>query len=210
MADDLHEVRRALRRAEDRKKKQAKRRDEDSGLTRQCFHTALCIGLLADYDMRAGAAWLESDHRGRGWRQDDVEVDDVLIRLRNTFLESDLDALDDLRDPERTPLPSSAFACAARFAEEYKLGRWVRAQNLAGASVRTPCLIAEFQKKLQSKPPPVQLRSVPQTENSTGRNWAFRWRRSQGGVFGKIRTQEPITTAESRDKDRGCVAEGHV
>ena len=63
MADDLHEVRRALRRAEDRKKKQAKRRDEDSGLTWQRFHTALCIGLLADYDMRAAAAWLESPHR---------------------------------------------------------------------------------------------------------------------------------------------------
>ena len=132
-------------------------------------------------------------------------MDDVLARLRNMFLEFDLDALDALRDPEQTSLTPSAFACAARVAEEYRLGLWVRAQNLAGASVRTPLLIAEFQANLETKPPPVQLRSVPQTENSTGRNWAFRWRRSQGGVFGKIRTEEPIGCAEKREKD-GVVA----
>ena len=128
-------------------------------------------------------------------------MDDILQRLRNIFLESDLDALDDLRDPERTRLTPSAFACAARVAEEYRLGLWVRAQNLAGASVRTPVLIAEFQANLESQPPPVELRSVPRTENSTGRNWAFRWRRSQGGVFGKLRTNEPISTEEMRQKE---------
>ena len=121
--------------------------------------------------------------------------------MRNIFLESDLDALDALRGPERTRLTPSAFACAARVAEEHRLGLWVRAQNLAGASVRTPVLIAEFQANLESQPPPVELRSVPLTENSTGRNWAFRWCRSQGGVFGKLRTNEPISTEEMRQKE---------
>ena len=73
--------------------------------------------------------------------------------------------------------------------------------------MRTPRLIAEFQRWLEAQPPPVQLRSVPVSENSTGRNWAFRWRRSQGGVFGKIRTQEPLTIPEIREKDWGRVAE---
>ena len=146
MDDALRDVQRALRRARDLKKKRDKRRDLETGLTKQCFDTALCIGLLADYDMRAGAAWLESPHRGSCWRQDDVEADDMLQRLRKTFLESDIDALDALRDPDQTSLPQSAFACAARVAEEYKLGLWVREKNLVGASVRTSRLIAEFQK----------------------------------------------------------------
>ena len=73
--------------------------------------------------------------------------------------------------------------------------------------MRTPRLVAEFQRRLEAQPPPVQLRSVPETENSTGHNWAFRWRRSQGGVFGKIRTQELLTTPEIREKDWGRVAE---
>ena len=201
MADVLREVQRALRRAYDKKRKRAQRTDDDTGVTKACLDTALCIGLLADYDMRAGAAWLESPQRRGHACKDDISMDDILQRLRDIFLESDLDALDDLRDPERTRLTPSAFACAARVAEEYRLGLWVRAQNLAGASVRTPVLIAEFQANLESQPPPVELRSVPRTENSTGRNWAFRWRRSQGGVFGKLRTNEPISTEEMRQKE---------
>ena len=62
----------------------------------------------------------------------------MLQHLRNTFLESGIGALDALRDPERTSLPQSAFANAARFVEESRLGMWAREQNLAGASVRTP------------------------------------------------------------------------
>ena len=201
MDGGLREVQCALRRARDLKRKRAERTDEDTGVSKQCFYTALCIGLLADYDMRAGAAWLECSHRRGLPCKDDMETADVLERLRNIFLEADLDALDALRDPERTSLPPSAFACAARVAEEYRLGMWVREQNLAGASVRTPFLIDEFQKKLDSKPPPVQLRAVPQIANNTGRSWALRRRRSQGVVFGKIRTQEPIATAECREND---------
>ena len=129
------------------------------------------------------------------------------LPLRWLKVRSGIDALDAFRDPEQTSLSQSAFACAARVAEEYKLGLWVREKDLVGASVRTPRLIAEFQRRLEAQPPPVQLRSVPETENNTGRNWAYRWRRSQGGVFGKIRTQEPIATFEIREKDWGRAAE---
>ena len=56
MTDDLREVQRAIRRARDKKRKRAQRTDDDTGVTKTCLDTALCIGLLADYDMRAGAA----------------------------------------------------------------------------------------------------------------------------------------------------------
>ena len=78
MNDALREVQRALRRAKDKKRKRDERRGAETEFSKRCFDTALCIGLLAEYDMRAGAAWLESSHRGRGWRQGDVEIDDVL------------------------------------------------------------------------------------------------------------------------------------
>ena len=171
-------------------------------MTWQCLKTALCIGLVADCDMRAGAAWLESPQRRGHARNEELNMDDVLARLRNMFREYELDELESLRDPERTSLSASAFACAARIAQEYKLGLWVRSQNLAGASVRTPRLISAFQLSLETQPPPVELKCAPLTENSTGRNWAFRWRRSQGAIFAKIRTEEAIDTPAKRDKAR--------
>ncbi len=121
------------------------------------------------------------------------------------FREADLEFLDALRDPSRTSLSASAFATAARVAEEYKLGSWVRANNLDGTAIRTPRLIAEYQRRLAEQPPPVLLSSVPWTENSTGRNWAFRWRRSQGAMFGKLRIEADVTLPEKRQKAGGCV-----
>ena len=103
-------------------------------------------------------------------------------------------------------MSAAAFATAARAAEEYKLGSWVRANNLDGTAIRTARLIVEYQRRLADQPPPVFLRSVPWTENSTGRNWAFRWRRSQGAVFGKLRTEADVTLPQKRQKAGGCVA----
>ena len=164
MAADLSAVTLALKRAKDKKRKRLERTDDDTGLPKTCLETALCIGLLAHDDMRAAAAWLESPHRRGGACKDSINGVDLLQHLRNIFLEADLDALDALRGPERTSLPPSAFACAARFA---RLGMWVRERNLAGAPVRTPFLIDEFQKELESSPPPVQLRSVPEMADDT-------------------------------------------
>ena len=120
-------------------------------------------------------------------------------------MEADLDFLDELRDATRTSLSAAAFATAARAAEEYKLGGWVRAQNLDGTSIRTARLIVEYQRRISEQPPSVPLRSAPWTTNSTGRNWAFRWRRSQGAMFGKLRTEADVTVPEKREKARGCV-----
>ena len=85
-------------------------------------------------------------------------------------------------------------------AEEYKLGLWVRKQNLAGVAVRTPRLIEEYRKLVHEQPPAVPLRSVPQLENSTGRNWARRWRRCQDALYGKLRTEEALALEEKRAK----------
>ena len=110
-----------------------------------------------------------------------------------------------MRDPTRTSLSAAAFATAARAAEEYKLGGWVRAQNLNGTSIRTARIIVEYQRRISEQPPSVPLRSAPWATNSTGRNWAFRWRRSQGAMFGKLRTEADVTLPEKREKARGCV-----
>jgi hypothetical protein len=155
--------------------------------------------------MRAGVVWLESaNRRGKAWRED-LSSTDVLLRLQMFFREADLEFLDELRDPSRTSLSAAAFATAAPPAEEYKLGGWVRALNLDGTAIRTARLIVEYQRRIAEQPPSVRLRSVPWTANSTGRNWAFRWRRSQGAMFGKLRTEDDVTLPEKREKARGCV-----
>ena len=117
--------------------------------------------------------------------------------------EADLFCLDALRDPSRTALSASAFATAARVAEEYKLGGWVRAINLDGTAIRTPRLLAEYHRRLAEQPPPVPLRSVAWTHTSTGRNWAWRWRRSQGAMLAKIRVEADVTLPEKREKAGG-------
>ena len=128
-----------------------------------------------------------------------------LAAIAAFFTEADLEFLDELRDPSRTSLSAAAFATAARAAEEYKLGSWVRANNLDGTAIRTARLIVEYQRRIAEQPPPVRLRSAPWTGNSTGRNWAFRWRRSQGAMFGKLRIEADVTLPEKREKARGCV-----
>ena len=125
--------------------------------------------------------------------------------IADVFWEADLEFLDELRDPSRTSLSAATFATAARAAEEYKLSDWVRTRNLDGTAIPTARLIDEYQRRLAEQPPSVRLRSVPWTANSTGRNWAFRWRRSQGAMFGKLRTEDDVTLPEKREKARGCV-----
>ena len=155
---------------------------------------------MADCDMRAGAAWLESKQRHGRPLQGCTSGDDLLERLRDVFREAGLDWLDSLRDVNRTSLSGAAFSDAARVAEEYKLGLWMRRQNVAGVAVRTPRLIEEYRKLVDEQPPAVPLKSVPQLENSTGRNWARRWRRCQVALYGKLRTEEAVAREEKRAK----------
>ena len=205
IAGDFIRAARALFLARNKRNMRVARTDELTGLSHVCLHTAVCIGLLASCDMRAGVVWLESaNRRGKAWRED-LSSAEVLQRLQHFFMEADLDFLDELRDPTRTSLSAAAFATAARAAEEYKLGGWVRAQNLNGTSIRTARLIVEYQRRISEQPPSVPLRSAPWTTNSTGRNWAFRWRRSQGAMFGKLRTEADVAVPEKREKARGCV-----
>ena len=124
MAADFLRAARAMRRARNNRNMRVARTDDRTGLSHVCLHTAVCIGLLASCDMRAGVVWLESaNRRGKAWRED-LSSAEVLQRLQHFFMEADLDFLDELRDPTRTSLSAAAFATAARAAEEYKLGGW--------------------------------------------------------------------------------------
>ena len=84
-----------------------------------------------------------------------LEHNTCWTRWRSIFREADLDALDALREPERTWLSPAAFRHAAHVAEQCRLGLWVREKNLAGTPVLAPVLIDEFRKKIESQPPPV-------------------------------------------------------
>ena len=200
MEDDLYDMTAELRRLRDKKRKRSSRTDDRTGLSLRTLHTAMCIGLLCGCDMRAGAAWLESAQRRGKTSTEDLDAGDALLRLRDFFIEADLDFLDALRHPERTSLSASAFRTASSAAEEFKLAEWVRRENLAGNAIRTPRLIDKYTHQIAEQPPPVAPRSQPSHTNTLGRLWAHRWRMSQGAVFGKLRTEEAITVEDKRAK----------
>ena len=204
MEEAWEENRKALRLARQRLAKHIKTSDPATGISISTLRTAACIGLLSDYDMRAGAAWLQQAHRRGRPLPPGLSGEDVLERLQRYFVEEDPDFLDALRDPEATCLSKGAFRRAERAAKEYRLGQWVREQNLLGKAVRTASLIDRFNDPAVNSFLPRPLPVVAQTEFSTGRNWAMRWRRSQGGLFGKLRTCSAVTRDEKREKVVGA------
>ena len=82
MAEDFIRAARALFLARNKRNMRVARTDERTGLSHVCLHTAVCIGLLASCDMRAGVVWLESaNRRGKAWRED-LSSADILLRLQ--------------------------------------------------------------------------------------------------------------------------------
>ena len=63
----MDETRRELRRLQQRAQKQARRRDDTTGLSQWVLQTALLIALLTNYDFSAGAEWLSQK---TVWRSD--------------------------------------------------------------------------------------------------------------------------------------------
>ena len=85
MAEDVLRAARAIRLARKKRNMRVARTDDRTGLSHVCLHTAVCIGLLASCDMRAGVVWLESaPRRGSAWRED-LSSEDVLLRLQLFF-----------------------------------------------------------------------------------------------------------------------------
>ena len=127
--------------------------------------TAVCIGLLCTYGMRAGAAWLESRDRRRRPLACGVEKGDVLERLRDLFRETDFDVLFALQDKDHTNLSPAQYRTAVRMAREYKFGLWVREHNLVGGyAVRTPLIIEQFNDAVAATQCPLPVYSVPSAD----------------------------------------------
>ena len=201
MDDPLERCRRDLRRLNQRKRKQMVTTDEGTGLTLGLWRTALCIGLLCDYDMRAGAAWLEATDRRRRPLAGGVEKGDVLERMREFFREADFDSLFALQDKDLTDLKPGQYRTAVQRAREYKLGLWVREQNLVvGYAVRTPVIIEQFNHGVAAAQCHLPVYPVPSSDFVTGRTWAHRWRKRNGAKFGKLQVLEPLSVQEKRDK----------
>ncbi len=150
--------------------------------------------------MRAGAAWLESEHRRGKPLPEGLHGVDVVERLRHFFIEADPAFICALQDRDTTSLSPEAFRTAVKIAAEYQLGLWVRNENLLGAAVRTTTMIEEFNTVIASRQWPHPLQRIGSSDASTGRNWAFRWRKRNGAKFGKLKVQEDVSLEEKRDK----------
>ena len=125
----------------------------------------------------------------------------MLETLRTFFIESDVQEIDAMQDPAHTCLSRPMYATAQKFAAEYMLGQWVRTQNLTtGMALRTASLIQEFNGRVEAASLDTMLQRIPGIESSTGRSWACRWRTKQRARFGPMRTRQPLTTDDKREK----------
>ena len=201
MDDDLASLRVELRRLRDRKRKRALREAPDASVTKSTWHTALCIGLLADYDFRASVCWLSTKIRRGVALPEHTDLDALLEKLREYFITADPDFLTALQDRDLTPLTQSQYCTAAKFATDYNLGKWVRTQNIEhGASVRTESLRQKYNENAALSQNAGLLLPKAGVDYSTGRNFACRWRLKHRAAYKALRTQEDITREQKHVK----------
>ena len=210
MNENLRAVRADIERLRNLKRKREERRALGTHMTQNTWGTAVCIGLLADYDFRASACWLNCKHRRGQALPNDSDWDTLLTELRDYFVEADVDFLHRLEDAAATPLSKSMYKTAVKFAAEYKLGLWVRSVNLGkGAAVRTGVLIETYNHDAALSGNAGLLLPIAGVEYSTGRVWAYRWRQRQRASYTSLRDQEALMTEQKQRKVTACRKNEH-
>ena len=109
-----------------------------------------------------------------------------------------------------SPLLGRLVGLAQRFATEWRLASWVRAQNSTTVrSLRTQTLV-DCYRTLQADVPGAVDHFYPADPHASGstRAWLSRWRRVHGIRYGPLRCRDALPAAEARLKARtarGCV-----
>ena len=201
MIADMRAVRAEIERLRNLKRKREDRMAPGTSMTKTTWDTAVCIGLLADYDFKASVCWLKCKHRRGHTLPQDTDWDALLTQLRDYFTQADVDYLHALQDASTTPLSQCMYRMALKFAAEYKLGQWVRSVNVEkGASVRTAALIDTYNEDVALSGNADFLLPVAGVEYSTARVWAYRWRQKQRASYTSLRNQEALTTEQKQRK----------
>ena len=105
MNEDLAAVRAEIRRSRDVKRKREERH-RTLNMTKTTWDTAVCIGLLADFDFRASVAWLKCKQRRGQALPADSDWEALLAALREYFVEADMEHLHALQEKRPLPCPN--------------------------------------------------------------------------------------------------------
>ena len=212
MAEELTEIRRALRRQRDAKRKRAQR-GSDGFASPWTLDVALSIASMTGYDFNAAATWILQDHR-RGLRGPaDASLEEVAGYLQEQFVQADLDRLSSWVSPDACLLPSTVVKAAAAFVAEYKTACYVeRSNQRRGSVVSSGRVVEQYTKAVDQEvaTAPLLASTVRVPTSDAGRSWCVRWRKKVGAGLGKLPVEEPLEpgVAEAKATGRGPMKKG--
>ena len=96
-------------------RKRVAREAPGTPVTKNTWDTAVCIGLLADYDFRASVCWLKCKRRRGVALPKYTSWEELLAQVRDYFLEADVERLHALQDAATTPLTKSMYKNGGEF-----------------------------------------------------------------------------------------------
>lgn len=182
------------------KAEREERRQNGAALSVKFRNILVALMFLANnYETDMALSYWQDARRRRHLPQ--LEDDEMHERLRNLFMECDLDKMTEWGWGTTAPIKcDNPFWRAWRWKVKMDLQRWVRQVNMRQGLAPSSCMVARHWNALATHPIfNVQCVEDPRT-STTSRTRLFKWRKQVGARWKAIRVTERITLEEKRSK----------
>jgi hypothetical protein len=204
MPGALADVQAALRREQDKRKKDQKRHWRGTLLSIFSLETALCVAALKGFDFTLGVDFLYRNRKWRRPRATEEERVEVREQLESFFLSKSVDWLACLTLGTATPLRSSQLRHAMQYVKDRNLQAWLRERNVdRGMVVRTKRLMEEHVRQGRQFGGQEEDDHVDMSRSRTRMRMA-RWRLLYRAQFRKLTAREEVPLEERRRKVQGA------
>ena len=194
---DLSAVRQQARSERRRQGREDKRNERAWRLSEWQRHVLLIIYTLAGYNAPPASKFLASEALRRKWPPKSDEELQVIVE--DAFLEVPEAKLADLCYlPE--PLDPAAAKEAVRWAEEWRLAKWIEGFNDRGAAPPTGSVLERLEQQRRALPEGVRPNPRGTVAETRARMYALRFRNRWGARHQRIRPREDMEPAEMRQK----------